>query len=90
MEHELKTDRVVFEAKAKGLKPWDIRKNDRDYQIGDILHERETVYTGEQMLSEGMPLEYTGRHMYERVTYILHGPAYGLSEGHCIMTTERI
>jgi len=89
MEHELDTDRVRFEAKVKGLKPWDMRKDDRDYRVGDILYERETVYTEEEMLNEGMPLEYTGRYLYERIKFILHDHG-GPLDGYCVMNTEPI
>ena len=89
MEHELKTDPEVFEAKMQGVKPWDIRRNDRNFQVGDTLRERETKHSWAFMLS-GCPLEYTGREIRERVTYILRGPQYGFDSGYCIMTTERI
>jgi len=36
-EHSLKTLTEYFNLQAEGLKPFEIRLNDRDYQVGDVL-----------------------------------------------------
>lgn len=82
--HTLKTDPDVFDAVASGQKTFEIRWNDRNYQVGDELILRKTRYTGEQMI-EGLPLEYIGEPIRATVTYILHGPVYGLARGWVIM-----
>ncbi|MFH7619636.1 DUF3850 domain-containing protein [Leuconostoc mesenteroides] len=35
--HELKLDTEYFDDVNSGLKTFEIRKNDRDYQVGDLL-----------------------------------------------------
>ena len=85
MVHELKTDPAVFQAVKEGRKPWEIRKNDRGFKVGDELWLKETTHTGAE-IAAGAPLEYTERIMAVQVTYILHGPIYGLAEGWCIMS----
>lgn len=85
--HELKTDPIVFEAIKKEEKTFEIRKNDRNFQVGDELWLRETVNTGKEM-ANGAPLEYTGRILVVNVTYILKGPIYGLADGWCIMSVQ--
>lgn len=85
MVHELKTDPVVFQAVSEGSKSWEIRKDDRNFKVGDELWLKETVHTGEEM-ENGAPLEYTGRILARKVTYILHGPVYGLADRWCIMS----
>lgn len=85
MIHELKTDPIVFQAVYDGLKRFEIRFDDRGFQVGDSLILRETRYTGQEM-KEGMPLEYTGNTILFEVKYILRGPVYGLKEGWVILS----
>lgn len=83
MKHLLKTDREVFEASLSGKKTYEIRFNDRDFKVGDILELSETRFTGDEMRN-GMPLEYTGRHITKTVSHVLTG--YALQEGWCILS----
>lgn len=81
--HDLKTDPEVFAAVAKGAKTFEIRFNDRDFQVGDTLRLRETVSTGAEMKA-GAPLVYTGHEVTKTVSHILTG--YGLAEGWCCLS----
>ena len=83
MQHELKTDQSVFILSWTGVKPFEIRLNDRDFRSGDILILKETRYSDEEMKS-GKPLEYTGRQLTRRVDFIVSG--YGLQDGWVVMT----
>jgi hypothetical protein len=87
MRHQLKTDPVVFDDVVEGRKTFEIRKDDRNYQVGDELLLRKTEYTGEEM-SKGKPLEFTGDFWTVTVKHILRGPIYGLADGWCIMSIE--
>lgn len=62
MVHELKTWPEYFQEVVKGNKTFEIRKNDRNYQVGDILHLKEYDPVGNQ---------YTGSDAVARVTYVL-------------------
>ena len=86
-EHVLKTDYVVFQDVLDGNKTFEIRFNDRDYQVGDLVILKETEFTGEQMKS-GQPLVYTGREIQKRISYVLSG--YGLHEGWVILGIQEI
>jgi len=92
MEHELKTDPLVFDAVKEGRKTFEIRKNDRDYHVGDTLFLRKTHFTGVEMAAntDDMPLIYTGDELRTVITHILHGPIYGLMEGWSILSTKLI
>ena len=79
--HEIKILPNLFEAKLRGLKPWEFRQDDRGYAVGDILNEREY---------EPASNCFTGRSITEEVVYILHGGQYGIPEGYVIMTTREI
>jgi len=83
--HELKTDSEVFWAVKEGKKNFEIRLDDRGFQVGDRLLLRETENTGAEMRS-GVPLKYTGFELQVDVTYILRGPVYGLMSGWVIMS----
>ena len=87
--HSLKTDPVVFQAVLDGLKTYEIRKNDRGYAVDDMLVLRETVSTGAEMAA-GAPLEYTGRTIAAKVSHMLEGPVYGLTEGWVIMSLAKL
>jgi hypothetical protein len=81
--HLLKTDPVTFVQSWIGVKKYEIRKNDRDYQIGDQLELKETVFSGEEMQG-GEPFTLTGRTITCDISHVLTG--YGLQEDWCILS----
>lgn len=68
--HSLKLDRKYYEASKNGQKTFEIRKNDRDFRVGDILELRE-YYT-----SDDGTEHYTGRKHNAIITYILDDERY--------------
>lgn len=75
MTHKIKLAPRFFNDIYSGKKPFECRKNDRDYQTGDIL-----------VLQEWSPAtEYTGREITREVSYVLYGGVFGIQEGHCVM-----
>lgn len=82
MIHELKTWPKFFKQIEKGYKHFELRKDDRDYRLGDTLCLREfNPKTG----------NYTGEHCYCKVTSILRKSIeFGLMNGFCIMSIEKI
>ncbi len=82
--HQLKTDPDVFQLTWDDKKPWEVRYNDRDYQVGDTLVLKETQNSGEDMAWDGLPVVYTGRQIISTVTAIVSG--YGLELDWVIMT----
>lgn len=78
--HQLKCWPDSFQAMVDGLKTFEIRRNDdRNYQVGDILDNREW---------EPIRNEYTGRALRQLVTFILGGGLYGVPEAYCIMSVR--
>ena len=62
-EHKLKTWPVFFSDVESGAKTFEIRQNDRDFQVGDILVLQEYKPTTKQ---------YTGQEIFVVVTYAIH------------------
>lgn len=86
--HELKTDPDAFTESMVGNKKWEIRLNDRNFQLGDTLWLWETKFSGDEM-RKGKPLIYTGRKLEVVVLFILEG-AYGLKDRWCVMSVEQL
>ena len=69
-----------YQAVRKRTKTFEIRKDDSDYEVGDILE-----------LYEWDGNEYTGHKITREITYILRDcPEYGLQEGFCILAIQPI
>ncbi len=84
--HELKTDPAFYHACYMNDLSFQLRKNDRGYEVGDLIVLRETMYTGEEMQQQGKPLKYTGLYMAYLITYVLCGPRLGLASDWCILS----
>ena len=76
--HELKILPQYFEKVLDGTKKFELRKNDRNYKIGDLIRLYE--YDGKK---------YTGRCVIGAITYILCDcDDFGLLDGYCILGFE--
>ena len=68
-----------YQAVRKRTKTFEIRKDDSDYEVGDILELQE--WDG----------KYTGHKIAREITYILRdAEQYGLREGYCILAIQPI
>lgn len=77
MRHDLKILPEYFNDVWEGKKTFEIRKNDRDYQVGDFL-----------VLKEWEGEEYTGSAIVVEVTYIFDDAKY-VKEGYVILGFKR-
>ena len=71
--HILKTESEYFWPVCGGMKSFEIRKNDRDFQVGDKVTLVET--------KDGKP---TGRITDRDIRYVFDGGKFGLDEDYCI------
>jgi len=76
MEHDLKILPEYFEPVLEGKKNFELRKNDRNYKVGDTL-----------LLREWYANKYTGREVKRKVTYILE-KAVGIDTRYVILAME--
>lgn len=87
--HKLKLFPEYFDAVANGIKTFEIRKNDRDYKVGDTLHlyEFDPEVNG-YLLSSRLPETRT---CDVAVTYILTHEDFpdGIPEDYCVMGIRR-
>ena len=80
--HELKCWPDYYSTVVSGSKPFEVRKNDRDFIVGDTL-----------ILREWCPKEaggiegngYSGRQTERVVTYVLKDDSIGLQPGYVVM-----
>ena len=76
--HRLKIAKMFFDVVDAGKKSFELQKNDRNYQIGDILEMHE-MDNGEE----------TGRITEKKVIYVLEG-FKGLEKGYCILGLKEV
>lgn len=74
--HNLKTWPLHFRDITAGRKTFEVRKNDRGYQVGDLL-----------VLQEYSPScdRFTGSTCKRVVSYILPGGQFGIADNHVVM-----
>ena len=77
--HKLKTWPMFFQAVLEGSKPFELRKNDRHFNVGDILILEE--YDPD---AEG----YTGRKCERKISYVLDANPFIDLHGHVILGLE--
>lgn len=75
--HELKTLPEYYDAVAKGVKTYELRFDDRDYAVGDLL-----------LLREWENGQYSGRRLMVKITHILKG-FEGLKDGWAILSVKK-
>lgn len=73
--HELKVLPEYFEAIVDGRKTFEIRYNDRNYQVGDRL-----------LLKEWDGEKYTGNEIYKYINYALDDRSGYAIDGYVIMS----
>lgn len=80
--HELKVWPPYFQSIWDGIKTFEVRKDDRGFKAGDILH------LLEWKAAEGDG--YTGREITALVTYLLPGGRFGIQDGYVVMGLRKI
>lgn len=75
--HKLKLISDYYDDSARGIKNFEIRKNDRDFKVGDILELREwSCIDGKG--------EYTDNVHWKIITYILDDEQYLVKDYVCL------
>lgn len=78
--HELKVKQPFYDDLFFERKNFEVRKNDREYKVGDILH-----------LKEYPTEDYPKRKgLLRKVIYILDGGQYGLDSEYVVMGLKKV
>jgi len=80
MVHYLKISKIYVNNHLKGLKPWELRKNDRNFKEGDFIRFSITDLLGIEL----------GVFFNRKITSVFFGGKYGLEKDYCILTLEKI
>ena len=75
--HEIKIEQMFFDRNISGSKSCEVRKNDRDYQVGDRI-----IF----ITPNG---EIHNRKLFE-VTHLLPGGEFGIEAGWCVLSIKPI
>lgn len=79
-EHRLKTLAAFWSDLESGAKPFEVRRDDRNFSVGDILVLRWVpgdIQPHSRVFAE--------RLLRFKVTYILRGGQFGIEPGFCVM-----
>ena len=79
--HELKIKEEYFDSILHNLKTFELRKNDRDYKVGDLIH---------FVNVDNSEFKYGDLFVFQ-ITYILKDvPEYGLDKDYCILGIKKL
>ena len=91
MIHELKTWPIYFHDVVHNGKNFELRKNDREFRVGDTVRLKEYFPAGYGAYASNSIGYYTGAFAEFEITYILKNAAkFGLQEGYCILGLKPI
>lgn len=76
-KHYLKTLSPFYERVISGQKKFEVRKDDRDYQVGDYL-----------FLQNFDGKDFTGDEAVYTISYKLPGGIFGIKKGFCVLGIE--
>ena len=88
--HELKIKHEYLVEITLGNKMFELRKNDRDYQVGDLIRfiKAERIRSVHEIEWEEPDIDKDALY---KITYILKDvPEYGLKKGYCILGIKRL
>ncbi len=90
--HSIKTIDAYFQAVKAGLKPFEVRRDDRGYQKGDVLllrrYGKDSLHGELGYLSGGLGTlcgERDAETIHAEITYVLTGGQYGIEPGYVVL-----
>ena len=88
--HELKIKDEYFKEVLRENKTFELRKNDRDYQVGDLIHFIDIKDEDKEFKTWGVEPAIDEDALY-KITYVLKDvPEYGLDKDYCILGIKKL
>lgn len=84
MLHELKVLARYWDAIADGSKTFEVRRNDRAFQVGDILELKKMDDDG-RFYEHDPPSSSHVKTIRKRITYLFQGGRFGIEAGYCVL-----
>ncbi|MEQ3500615.1 DUF3850 domain-containing protein [Tenacibaculum sp. SSH1-16] len=78
--HEVKVKQPFYDDLYFKRKSFEVRKNDRDYEVGDILHLKEFSNQDWQNMQG----------IFRKVVYLLEGGQYGIENGYVVLGLREV
>jgi uncharacterized protein YqfB (UPF0267 family) len=96
--HELKIKHEYLVEIVMGRKTFELRKNDRDYQVGDLIHFvdiNQECKGGRDIYIDKVTQQitdiYIDKDALYKITYVLKDvPQYGLDKDYCILAIKKL
>mgnify|MGYP000173923804 CR=1 FL=1 len=79
--HQIKIDRALFQDLRLGRKTAEVRKDDRNYQVGDIL----IIYPFDKETGKPDGVDFVCR----EITHKLSGGQFGIEQGYCLLSIKK-
>lgn len=80
--HQLKIDYAFWDDLVAERKTAELRKDDRGYQVGDIMMIKPVVLDSEYF-------EFEGECQARVITHIVQGGQYGIEAGYCMLSMAK-
>lgn len=88
--HELKILHEYLIDVSIGKKTFELRKNDRDYQVGDLIRFID-VREDDSAANKNQIEPYIDENALYRITYVLKGvEQYGIDKDYCILAIKKL
>jgi predicted fused transcriptional regulator/phosphomethylpyrimidine kinase len=87
-EHKLKTWPRFWDAVASGEKNFDVRRNDRAFQTGDVLVLEKYNPETRRYETEGFEINAKIKSVRKRIAFLLQGGQFGIEPGYCVLGLE--
>ena len=89
-EHKIKVNAAYWEPILEGDKNFEVRRDDRGYQKGDILVLQKWDNENSRYFFDGYSISSPIIELRREITFILPGGQWGIEPGHVVMGLREI